>query len=63
MEKTDIVEEAKEFIKLQIRLNKDNIKQIKTMGYNISELESWDRIYKNIYEILDNVEENYGKNI
>ena len=57
MKEKDTIIEAKEFIKLQIKLNKDNIKQLKEMGYDISELKSWDRIYKNISKILDRMEE------
>ena len=35
----------------------DNIKRLKNMGYDTTELKSWDRIYKNISKVLNNVEE------
>ena len=57
MKKDSTIPEAKEFIRLQIKLNKNNIKQIKKMGYDTSELKSWNRIYKNILKVLDNMEE------
>ena len=59
----NIIIEAKEFIELQRKLNKDNIKRLKNMGYDIKELKSWDRIYKNIYKILSKVEDKNGKDI
>lgn len=59
----NIITEAKEFIELQRKLNKDNIKRLKNMGYDIKELKSWDRIYKNIYKILSKVEDKNGKDI
>lgn len=59
----NIITEAKEFIELQRNLNKDNIKRLKNMGYDIKELKSWDRIYKNIYKILSKVEDKNGKDI
>jgi len=51
------ITEAKKFIELQRKLNKDNIKRLKNMGYDTTELKSWDRIYKNISKVLNNVEE------
>lgn len=57
MEENNTIKEAKEFIKLQIKLNKDNIKQIKDLGYDTTELKSWNRIYKNILKILNDMEE------
>ena len=51
------ITEAKEFIELQRKLNKDNIKRLKNMGYDTTELKSWDRIYKNIFKVLNNMEE------
>ena len=52
MEEDDSIIEAINFIKLQIKLNKENIKEIKKLGYDISELKSWDRIYKYILKVL-----------
>ena len=49
------IDEAIEFIKAQMKINKENIIKFKEFGFATTELEKWDKIYKNILEILKSV--------
>lgn len=49
------IDEAIEFIKAQMKINKENIIKFKELGFATTELEKWDEIYKNILEILKSV--------
>jgi len=54
--KKDIkINESIEFIKAQRKINKENIKKFKELGFATTELENWDKIYKNILEVLKSV--------
>ena len=44
--------EAIDFIDLQIRLNKNVMKEVDDLGYDSSKMEDWDRIYNNILKHL-----------
>ena len=44
--------EAIDFINLQIRLNKNVMKEVDDLGYDSSKMEDWDRIYNNILKHL-----------
>ncbi len=50
------IEEAIEFIKFQKNQNKENIRKFKKYGISTNRLDEWDKIYKNILNILKSVE-------
>lgn len=51
------IDEAIEFIKLQIEANKHSVKLMKEMNIDTSSTNDWNRIFKNILKLLKSIKE------
>lgn len=47
--------EAIDFIKLQKKINKDNIKIFENQGFSSEKLKTWDNLYDKILKILSSI--------
>ena len=55
--KDESIDEAIDFIKLQIAANKHSVKLMKGMNIDTSATDDWDRIFKNILKPLKSIKE------